>query len=136
MMKSLKQKLGARIQEIRKSKNLTQEVLAEKIDMDKPNLSNIECGKRFMTAETLEKLANALEVEEKELFDFYPKTKYFKIQDIFNEYWYDFLSWSDFGHIKNREELINLLISSINNASDNELMYLYKVISALKYLKP
>ena len=37
--------------------------------MDKPNLSNIECGKRFMTAETLEKLANALEVEEKELFD-------------------------------------------------------------------
>ncbi len=110
MMKSLKQKLGARIQEIRKSKNLTQEVLAEKIDMDKPNLSNIECGKRFMTAETLEKLANALEVEEKELFDF--------------------------GHIKNREELINLLISSINNASDNELMYLYKVISALKYLKP
>ena len=110
MMKSLKQKLGARIQEIRKSKNLTQEVLAEKIDMDKPNLSNIECGKRFMTAETLEKLANALEVEEKELFDF--------------------------GHIKNREELITLLNNSINNASDSELMYLYKIISALKYLKP
>ena len=110
MMKSLKQKLGARIQEIRKSKNLTQEVLAEKIDMDKPNLSNIECGKRFMTAETLEKLANALEVEEKELFDF--------------------------GHIQNRKELITLLNNSINNASDSELMYLYKIISALKYLKP
>ena len=44
-MESLKQKLGARIQEIRKSKNLTQEVLAEKIDMDKPNLSNIESPK-------------------------------------------------------------------------------------------
>ncbi len=110
MMKSLKQKLGARIQEIRKSKNLTQEVLAEKIDMDKPNLSNIECGKRFMTAETLEKIANALEVEEKELFDF--------------------------GHIQNRKELITLLNDTINNASDSELMYLYKVISALKYLKP
>lgn len=62
-MKSLKQKLGARIQEIRKSKNLTQEVLAEKIDMDKPNLSNIECGKRFMTAETLEKLATSKSVK-------------------------------------------------------------------------
>lgn len=108
-MKSLKQKLGARIQEIRKSKNLTQEVLAEKIDMDKPNLSNIECGKRFMTAETLEKLANALEVEEKELFSF--------------------------GHIKSRDELIKLLNNSINNASDSELMYLYKVVEALKYLK-
>ena len=78
--------------------------------MDKPNLSNIECGKRFMTAETLEKLANALEVEEKELFDF--------------------------GHIKNRKELINILNATINNASDSELMYIYKVISALKYLKP
>lgn len=109
-MKSLKQKLGARIQEIRKSKNLTQEVLAEKIDMDKPNLSNIECGKRFMTAETLEKLAGALEVEEKELFNF--------------------------GHIKNRGELIKLLNNLINSASDNELMYLYKVVEALKYLKP
>ena len=108
-MKSLKQKLGARIQEIRKSKNLTQEVLAEKIDMDKPNLSNIECGKRFMTAETLEKLANALEVEEKELFDF--------------------------GHIKNRKELVELLTSSINNASDSQLMYLYKIVEGLKYLK-
>jgi len=108
-MKSLKQKLGARIQEIRKSKNLTQEVLAEKIDMDKPNLSNIECGKRFMTAETLEKLAGALEVEEQELFNF--------------------------GHIKSRNELVNILNNSINNASDSELMYLYKVIEALKFLK-
>ena len=79
-MKTLKQKLGARIQEIRKSKHYTQETLAEKIDMDKPNLSNIECSKRFKTAETLEKLAKALDVEEKELFDF--------------------------GHIKKREELI------------------------------
>ena len=63
-----------------------------------------------MTAETLEKLANALEVEEKELFDF--------------------------GHIQNRKELITLLNDTINNASDSELMYLYKVISALNYLKP
>lgn len=108
-MKTLQQKLGARIQEVRKSKNLTQEALAEQIDMDKANLSNIERGKRFMTAKTLEKLANALEVEEKELFDF--------------------------GHIKSRKELIELLILSISNASDNELIYLYKVISALKYLR-
>ncbi len=108
-MNPLKKKLGARIQEIRKGKNLTQEALAEKIDMDKPNLSNIECGKRFMTAETLEKLATALEVEEKELFDF--------------------------GHIKDRKELLNAINSAANDASDNELQYIYKVVSALKYLK-
>ena len=38
--------------------------------MDKPNLSNIERGKRFMTAETLEKIATALNTTERELFDF------------------------------------------------------------------
>ena len=107
-MKSLKQKLGARIQEIRKSKNLTQEMLAEKINMDKPNLSNIECGKRFMTAETLEKIAKALNVTEKELFDF--------------------------GHIQDRNELIKSLKEEIKNFSDNELMFLYKIISSIKYL--
>lgn len=41
-MSSLKEKLGARIQQIRKSKNLTQEKLAEAIGLDTPNLSNIE----------------------------------------------------------------------------------------------
>lgn len=107
-MKSLKQKLGARIQEIRKSKNLTQEVLAEKIGIDKPNLSNIECGKRFMTADTLEKIAEALNVEEKELFDF--------------------------SHIQDRKELIKFLNQAIEHSTDSELMYLYKVISSLKYL--
>lgn len=108
-MKTLKQKLGARIQEIRKSKNYTQEYLSEKIDMDKPNLSNIECGRRFMTAETLEKIASALEVEEKDLFDF--------------------------GHIKTREELIAFLLNEINNASLGKLMFLYKMVFATRYLK-
>ena len=46
------------------------EKLGALIDMDKPNLSNIERGKRFMTAETLEKIANALKTTERELFNF------------------------------------------------------------------
>ena len=41
-MDSLKEKLGARIKEIRKSKKITQEKLAEMIDIDIPNISNIE----------------------------------------------------------------------------------------------
>ena len=69
-MPTLKEKLGARIRELRKSLGLSQEQLAELIDMDKPNLSNIERGKRFMTAETLEKIANALKTTERELFNF------------------------------------------------------------------
>ena len=65
----LKEKLGRRIKEIRKARGYSQEQLAELINMDIPNLSNIERGKRFMTAETLEKIAKALDVTEKELFD-------------------------------------------------------------------
>ena len=69
-MPSLKKKLGLKIKELRKKLGYSQEKLAEIIDMDIPNLSNIECGKRFMTAETLEKIAKALKCSERELFDF------------------------------------------------------------------
>ena len=69
-MENLKTKLGKRIKSLRKSRNITQERLAEIINMEIPNLSNIERGKRFMTAETLEKFAKALNVTERELFDF------------------------------------------------------------------
>lgn len=69
-MLTLKQKLGANIEYLRKKKGLSQEKLAELINMDVPNLSNIERGKRFITAATLEKIAVKLEVTEKDLFDF------------------------------------------------------------------
>lgn len=69
-MPTLKEKLGLRIKTLRKKNGLSQEKLAELINMDKPNLSNIERGKRFMTAETLERIANALNTTERELFDF------------------------------------------------------------------
>lgn len=69
-MEPLKKKLGARIQGLRKAQRLTQEKLSEKIGLDTPNLSNIECGRRFMTSETLEKIAKALNVHEYDLFNF------------------------------------------------------------------
>lgn len=101
-MSSLKVKLGARIQQIRKSKKLTQEQLAERIDLDIPNLSNIERGKRFVSANTLENIVKALDVTEKELFDFgYKGTKDELISEINNllelsdikelEYYYRFI---------------------------------------------
>ena len=55
-MSSLKNKFGKRIQQIRKSKHMTQEKLSELVGIDTPNLSNIERGKKFVTAETLEKI--------------------------------------------------------------------------------
>ncbi len=69
-MPTLKEKLGARIKYLRKELGYSQEKLAEIIDMDILNLSNIERGKHFMTAETLEKIAYALRTTERDLFDF------------------------------------------------------------------
>ena len=66
----IKKLLGKRIKELRQRKNLTQEQLAEMIDVGERNLSKIECGNNFVTAETLSKIITALEVEPTELFNF------------------------------------------------------------------
>ena len=66
----IKTLLGKRIKELRKKRNLTQEELAEKMDIDQRNLSKIECGNNFITAETLSKILDALKVEPQQLFNF------------------------------------------------------------------
>ena len=66
----IKKLLGRRIKELRESKDLTQEQLAEKIGIGHRNLSKIECGNNFVTSETLSKIISALQVEAKDLFDF------------------------------------------------------------------
>ena len=66
----LKKELGKRIQNIRKSKNITQEKLAEVIGIDPKNVSRIENGNSYPSAETLTAIANALGVAVYELFIF------------------------------------------------------------------
>ena len=66
----MKELLGKRIKELRIKKRLTQEQLAEMTDMGERNLSKIECGINFVSADTLAKLTQALDVSPKELFDF------------------------------------------------------------------
>lgn len=62
--------LGARIKELRKRSGLSQDQLAEKVGIEAKYLSRIEVGKRQPSIETLEHIADALQVEMKELFDF------------------------------------------------------------------
>lgn len=69
-MKSTKQLLGSRIKELRRGMELSQDQLSEKIGVDPKHLSRIELGKSFPYMETLEAIAQALEVELKDLFDF------------------------------------------------------------------
>ena len=59
-MAKLKELLGKRIKEIRLARNLTQEQLAEIIDIGAASLSKIEIGMNYPTDDNLEKIAKAL----------------------------------------------------------------------------
>lgn len=107
-MADIKAQLGARIRELRKSKDITQEELVEVIGSDTNNLSRIENGKKFMSADKLAKIADALKVDIKELFDF--------------------------GHILSDEELKAEIIASINTLSSKQLRYVHKSLKNLKEL--
>ena len=67
-MNNLKIKLGQRIKSLRKNSNITQETLAELINMDITSLSKIETGRNYPQPETIEKIANALNVDIAQLF--------------------------------------------------------------------
>ena len=66
----IKQLLGKRIKELRIQRGYTQEYLSEQIGIGQRNLSKVECGTNFVTAETLSKIIKTLNIEAKELFDF------------------------------------------------------------------
>jgi len=66
----IKHLLGKRIRELRIQRSYTQEYLSEQIGIGQRNLSQIECGNNFVTAETLSKILKILNIDAKELFDF------------------------------------------------------------------
>lgn len=65
---NLKTILGKNIKQYRILKGFSQEEFAEQLDISQQTLSRIECGKNFLTAETLEKILNILSVKVNELF--------------------------------------------------------------------
>lgn len=58
-----------RIKEICKEKGITLNALAEKIGVSQPSISGLATGKQKPSFDTLEKLAEALEVPFTELFE-------------------------------------------------------------------
>ena len=103
----IKKELGAKIKRLRKQNALTQEQLAEMIDISSRNLSNIEQGISFPKPETLEHSLTSLNTTTQELFA--------------NE------------HIKIKEELImaiNAYIGKIHN-NQEKLEQIYKVLRDL-----
>ena len=104
---SIKKKLGNRIREIRTNRSLTQEALAEKVNMSAKSLSQIELGNNFVSAETLEEICLALNITPKALFDF----EYSEIS---------------------KENSIKEIVDKLEN-NPNLLKIIYKIVSVLNY---
>jgi hypothetical protein len=102
---NIKKQLGAKIKRVRQKHGYTQEQLAEKIDIATRTLCGIENGENFLTADTLEKIVEVLDVSCADLFAF--------------------------DHIKPQEELVCEIISDIQNLKDREkIETIYKLIKA------
>ena len=66
----LEKRFGAKLAYVRKSKKLSQMKLAEIVDMNFNYIGQIERGEANVTIKTMRILANALDIELRELFDF------------------------------------------------------------------
>ncbi len=64
----IKQTFGARLREIRKQKGLSQEALALACELDRTYIGGVERGERNISLINIYKIADALVVEAKELF--------------------------------------------------------------------
>jgi len=65
----LLQALGARVKDLREAKSWTQEVLAERADLDRSYIAGIEAGLRNPSVKAAAKLARGLGVTLSELFE-------------------------------------------------------------------
>ena len=103
----IKKLLGNKIKRLRLKHKLTQEQLAEKMQIAPRTLCGIENGENFVKAETVNKFCEIFEISSFELFAF--------------------------DHIKPQEELIDEIINDIKSIKNREKVEtLYKIIKALK----
>lgn len=81
----MKKMFGQRLRELRTAKKLTQETVAELIDIKPENYSRIENGLSFPKPENIVKLSKVLGVEIAEMFQFSHLNDYEKILDAIIE---------------------------------------------------
>ena len=68
MVVVLKKNFGERVKALRIQKNLSQEKFALLINMDRTYLASVESGKRNISLENINKIANGFEITLEELF--------------------------------------------------------------------
>jgi transcriptional regulator with XRE-family HTH domain len=65
----IKIKVGQRIKELRNGIGISQEALANKAEIDRTYVTDVENGRRNISIQNLEKLLSALQVSFKDFFD-------------------------------------------------------------------
>ncbi len=66
---SIKVKIGQRIRELRHEIGISQEALANKAEIDRTYVTDVENGRRNISIENIEKLVIALQISLKDFFD-------------------------------------------------------------------
>lgn len=102
MKATVKKLLGSRIKELRHGRGLSQEQLAEIVDIDTKHLSRIETGLSAPTVDRLEIIADALDVEVRSLFEF--------------------------GHLDNREVQLAGIDKMLKQLDENDLKIIYRIV--------
>jgi len=65
----IKAKIGLRIKGLRKQHSISQESLANKVGLDRTYINGVENGRRNITVESLEKIANGFNMGIYEFFN-------------------------------------------------------------------
>lgn len=65
---TIEQKFGLKVKELRMLEHISQEELAFRCQLSKNYISDVERGRRNVSLRSIEKFANGLNVEVKELF--------------------------------------------------------------------
>ncbi len=66
--KQTRDRLGRKVQKLRKDTGLSQEKLAEKINISRTHMGHVEQGRKSPSLKVMTKLARALKVKVSELF--------------------------------------------------------------------
>lgn len=104
----------ANIRDVRKNKGLTQEELAEKCDLHTSYLAGVERGERNITIQTLEKIAQGLEISPVDLL---------KVEqlNIDNQYF-------------NKQGKLQLLMNIANEFNEEEISRIINVVREIKQM--
>lgn len=107
---TFKKGFGAKVRQYREALGLSQEQLAEKINVELSTISKIENGASFPSTKTLVNLFNFFEIHPIELFDFGIKNK---------------------AELKSKNDKLEQILDKLYNCNDKQLDYIDKMIEYL-----